>query len=125
MAKSRIEKPPADLPGSVELLVLTAVSTLGDDANGVAVFDLIQENFAHMRLAFGSVYTALERMTWKGYLKDRMGPPDPARGGRARKYFRLTGLGEAVLNATTEGLAGVASRRRPASLAPSEHTGSI
>jgi PadR family transcriptional regulator, regulatory protein PadR len=102
------QKIPNDLPGPIEMFVMTAIITLGDNAHGIAIFDLLQERLTHKKISFGSVYTALERLTWKGYLEDRMGEPEATRGGRARKYYRTTAVGQAVLKSTTDGLAAVA-----------------
>jgi len=106
--KKDAQKVPVDLLGPVELFVLTAVMKLGDEAYGMSVFDFIREHVPYKRISFGSIYTALERMTWKGYLEGRLGEPEPTRGGRARKYYRTTGLGEAVLKSTTESFRAIA-----------------
>jgi DNA-binding PadR family transcriptional regulator len=39
----------------------------------------------------------LERLEAKGLLASRMGDPTPERGGRSRRYFRVTGKGLAAL----------------------------
>jgi PadR family transcriptional regulator PadR len=78
---------PDDLLGPIEHLVMKAVMELGEnDAYGMEVFDTIGSGYPP--ISFGSVYTALERLTWKGYLETHMSEPEAARGGRARKYFR-------------------------------------
>jgi DNA-binding PadR family transcriptional regulator len=41
----------------------------------------------------GAVYTTLQRLEDKGFLKSRTGDPLPVRGGRARRQFKLTGAG--------------------------------
>ena len=47
--------------------------------------------------AVGAIHTALQRLEDKGLLVSRMGDPLPIRGGRARRYFRLTAAGAAAL----------------------------
>ena len=90
-----------DLLGPIEHLVVRAVKSLGDDtAYGMEVFETIQS--VYPKISFGSVYTALERLTWKGYLESKLGEPEPMRGGRARKYYRVTGEGKKVLDATSK-----------------------
>ena len=96
--KKNVTKAAQDLLGSVEELALAVVQKLGDDANGMSVFEEIKTIYPP--ISFGSVYTSLERMTWKGYLETRLGDPEPRRGGRARRYFRITKSGRAVLQAT-------------------------
>ena len=97
-------KVPVDLLGPIEHLVVRAVVALGDDgAYGMEVFEAIRAS-AYPPISFGSVYTALERLSWKGYLESDLGEPEPARGGRARKYYRVTGLGKKVLEFTHNAL---------------------
>jgi PadR family transcriptional regulator PadR len=97
--REKKQKAPEDLLGPIEHLVLKAVMVLGEDvAYGMSVFEAIRT--VYPPISFGSVYTALERLTWKGYLASRLGESEPTRGGRARKYFRVTGLGKRVLEAT-------------------------
>ena len=43
--------------------------------------------------AMGSVYAALERLEEKGLVTSRMGEATAERGGRAKRYFRLTDAG--------------------------------
>jgi DNA-binding PadR family transcriptional regulator len=38
----------------------------------------------------GSVYAALERLEAKGLVASSLGDPTPERGGRAKRYFRVT-----------------------------------
>jgi DNA-binding PadR family transcriptional regulator len=87
-----------DLLGPIEYLVLDAVIGLGDDAYGLSVFDLVRERYH--QITPGSVYTALERMTWKGYLSGEVVQAKEGKTGRPRKYYHATGLGRRVLATT-------------------------
>ena len=99
MAKA--PKAPLDLLGPIEHLVVRAVSALGEDtAYGMAVYEAIRSVYAP--ISFGSVYTALERLTWKGYLESRLGEPESTRGGRARKYYKVTSGGKKALEGTAQ-----------------------
>jgi PadR family transcriptional regulator, regulatory protein PadR len=100
MAKKKSESFPNDLLGTVELLVMKGVMACGDEAHGMAVFEAVRE--CYPRISFGSIYTSLERLTWKGYLEAKLGGPEPSRGGRARKYYKATGLGYKVAKATND-----------------------
>ena len=116
MAKKqkRAAPPVEEFLGFIEFLVLAAVLRLGDDhAYGMSVFEAIREN-AYPPISFGSVYTALERMTWKGYLEGELGNSEPVRGGRARKYYRVTGLGKKVLEANFGAMKNVMLIEKPA-----------
>lgn len=110
-AKKAATKEPEDLLGTVEFMVITAVTRL-DEAYGMSVFEAIQG--VYPRISFGSVYTTLERLAWKGYLTSEVGDPEPVRGGRARKYYRITGIGEKVLGSTNAIINGVKEIENPA-----------
>lgn len=83
---------PREFLGGVELLVLSALAQLGDEAYGVPICKTIEDGSGR-NVAVASVYAALERLEKKGYVKARIGEPSAERGGRARTYFRLTGQG--------------------------------
>lgn len=95
-------QPRETLLGPIEILIMRGVKALGDDAYGITIFDAVRTVYASM--SFGSVYTALERLTWKGYLESRLGEPEPMRGGRAKKYYRVTGPGTKALDSTLKSL---------------------
>ena len=51
------------------------------------------EEIISKEVALGSIYAALERLEAKGLVTSSMGDPNPERGGKAKRYFRLTGKG--------------------------------
>jgi DNA-binding PadR family transcriptional regulator len=81
---------------ALETAVLLAVAQLGDEAYGAAVRRDVSERRGH-DYAVGAIHTALQRLEDKGMLVSRTGDPLPIRGGRARRYFQLTGLGAQAL----------------------------
>lgn len=84
--------------GEFEFAVLLAVLQT-DDAYAVPIRALLEERTGR-RVARGALYTSLERLEVKGYLKSRMGDPTPERGGKPRRYFTVTPQGIRVLKAT-------------------------
>ena len=87
--------------GELELLVMLALVRLGDDAYGVSIRQEIERRSGH-DVAIGGVYAALVRLAEKRLVTSRVSDPLPMRGGRARKYWRLTAAGErAIRNAAT------------------------
>jgi PadR family transcriptional regulator, regulatory protein PadR len=78
--------------GEFELMVLLALIRLGDQAYGVPISREI-EQCSKREVALGSVYAALERMEDKGLVTSRLGDPTAERGGRAKRYFRVTAQG--------------------------------
>jgi len=78
--------------GGFELLVLSALIRLGDEAYGVPISKAIEESSGR-DVAIGSVYITLERLSRKGFVTSRRGEPTAERGGRAKTYFRITAKG--------------------------------
>ena len=73
-------------------MVLLALIRLVEDAYGVPISQAIEESTGRDVLV-GSVYAALERLEEKGFVSSRVGEPTPERGGRAKRYFRITARG--------------------------------
>jgi len=51
-------------------------------------------------VSLGSVYAALERLEAKGLVVSSLGNPTPERGGKAKRYFRITKEGLRQVHAT-------------------------
>lgn len=96
--------PKGEYLGELELLVLSAISLLGDDAYGVTIRREIQTRTGR-DAPMGVIYSALARLEQKGFVAFSLSDPLPVRGGRARKYARLTPAGARTLRTSTEGLA--------------------
>jgi len=92
------EMPKRSHLGEFELMILLALIRLGDDAYGVPISKELLETTGR-DVALGSVYAALDRLEHKEYVSSTLGDPTPARGGRAKRYFRVTpkGLREAKM----------------------------
>jgi PadR family transcriptional regulator, regulatory protein PadR len=82
--------------GEFEALVLMATMRLSNDAYGMRIHREIEER-ASRRCSFGALYTTLDRLEEKGYVSSRIGEKTAERGGRAKKYFRITAAGSAAL----------------------------
>jgi len=79
--------------GVFELLVLMAVSSCGKDAYGVPIRQAVEASRGR-EVSSGAVHTTLERLARRGFVTSRVGEATPARGGRPRRYYRLTRAGE-------------------------------
>ncbi len=82
--------------GEFEQILLLAVLRLGDEAYGVAIRAEI-ESCARRKTTPGALYTTLERLETKGLLAARTGEPTPERGGRAKRFYKVTREGHARL----------------------------
>jgi PadR family transcriptional regulator PadR len=78
--------------GQHELMVMLAVLRLGREAYGVPIATEIADRTGREML-LGSVYAILERLEAKGLVNARMGEATAERGGRAKRYFKLTAEG--------------------------------
>jgi PadR family transcriptional regulator PadR len=78
--------------GEFELIVLLALLRVGENAYGVPIARVIEE-ITGREAGIGSVYAALERLEQKGMATSSLGDPTPERGGRAKRYFRVTRAG--------------------------------
>jgi PadR family transcriptional regulator len=86
-----------------ELIAMLAVLRLGDDAYGVPIAREIEEQ-TKREVKLGSIYAALERLEEKGLVVSELGEPTRERGGRAKRYFHVTGQGMRRVRETRETL---------------------
>jgi DNA-binding PadR family transcriptional regulator len=85
-----------------ELMILLAVLRV-EEPYGVTIAREI-ESTAGRSVLLGAVYTALDRMEARGLVASRLGDPTTERGGRARRYFRLTERGLRAVKDTRRAL---------------------
>ena len=78
--------------GEFEYLLLTAAARLGDGAYGAAIRQEIEEATGR-DCSIGALYTTLDRLEAKGFVKTWMGDPTPQRGGRPKRMVRVTAKG--------------------------------
>ncbi|MCB1670582.1 MAG: PadR family transcriptional regulator [Gammaproteobacteria bacterium] len=82
--------------GEFEHIVLLTLIRLGDQAYGMSVRSKINQ-LIKRDISIGAIYTTLDRLEDKGYVKSRLGEATARRGGRAKKYFSVTASGRRVL----------------------------
>jgi len=78
--------------GEFEYLMLTAAARLGEDAYGAAIRQEIEDATGTL-CSLGALYTTLDRLEAKGFIKTWMGAPTPQRGGRPKRMVRVTAKG--------------------------------
>jgi PadR family transcriptional regulator PadR len=84
--------------GEFELLILTALMMLGENAYGMTIHEQVEKLADGVRAAsLGACYTTLDRLEQKGYARSWFSNPTPERGGRAKRFFEITGSGELAL----------------------------
>ncbi len=78
-------------------MVLMAVATAPEEADGIT----IRQKVAASRgrdVSSGAVHTTLDRLGHRGLVSSRQGDATPERGGRPRRFYRLTALGAKAID---------------------------
>lgn len=86
-----------------ELMVLLATLRVGDDAYGVQIAKEIEQTGGRSVL-LGAAYAALDRLERNGFVTSSVGDPTPTRGGRAKRFFRVTPRGIKAVKQTQQAL---------------------
>jgi DNA-binding PadR family transcriptional regulator len=89
--------------GELELMVLLTLVRLDEGAYGVPISKELAL-ITGREIALGSVYAALDRLERKGFVNSMLGDPTPERGGRAKRFVRITPAGLNALRKTRAAL---------------------
>jgi|ERR1019366_3287512 PadR family transcriptional regulator PadR len=92
-----------DYLGEFEHIVVLALLRLGEQAYGVTVRQEIEARIGR-DVSIGAIYATLDRLEAKGYVKSQLSDPTPERGGRSKRYFRVSAKGLAAVNRTHKAL---------------------
>jgi len=76
-------------------VLIAAAVRLGEGAYGAAIRAEIASSTGR-NCSLGALYTTLDRLESKGFLKTWMGEATPQRGGRAKRMVRVTPKGIAA-----------------------------
>lgn len=79
-----------------EEYVLLGVLKLGDDAYCVPILDQI-EKITRKKWSLGNIYIPLYRLEEKGFLESNLGEPTTERGGKRKRYYKVTAAGKEAL----------------------------
>jgi DNA-binding PadR family transcriptional regulator len=85
--------------GGFEHVVILALMRLREDAYGVTIRQEIEAR-TRRGVSIGAVYATLDRLERKGYVKSNFGEPTAERGGRSKRFFRVTSKGVTAVNRT-------------------------
>lgn len=81
-----------------EEMILLSIKRLKDNAYCVSIFDEIQR-ITQKKWTLGGIYIPLYRLEKNGYVKSRLGQPTAERGGKSKRFYRLTPKGLKSLEA--------------------------
>ncbi len=84
--------------GEFEQLVLLSILRLGPEAYGVTIGRELEER-ANRTVSRGALYTTLDRLEDKGFLRWKLAPGGDARGRVPRRSYTVTPRGVAALRA--------------------------
>ena len=87
--------------GEFEEIVLLTVAVLYNEAYGVAIIDEMEKRL-NRQVSIGALQTVLRRLENKGLLSSAFGEATKIRGGKRKRYFRLTQSGQEILNQTKD-----------------------
>ena len=82
--------------GEFEQMILLAILHLKEDAYGLAIRRELEAR-AGRKVTHGASYVTLDRMVNKGLLESELRDAEEARGGRAKRYFKVTDAGLVAL----------------------------
>lgn len=82
--------------GEFEELVMLTIAALMDDAYSVAICDELS-NHTGRSVRLGVVHSVLNRLEEKGLVESELGEPTKARGGKRKRFYKLTIPGKAAL----------------------------
>lgn len=83
--------------GEFEELVLLTVGVLFGEAYGVAIKEEIEAKH-NRKVSVGALQSALRRMEDKGFLLSELGESTKTRGGKRKRYFKITAHGKNALD---------------------------
>ncbi len=82
--------------GEFEEVVMLTVAILYENAYGITIKEEI-ENRMNRKVSVGAMRTALNRLEKKGLLKSEFGEATAVRGGKRKRYFKVTPHGKEAL----------------------------
>src|SRR5690349_17061457 len=89
--------------GELEQVVMLATLRAGDGAYGVSIHEAIRKATGR-DLTIGTIHKTLVRLEAKGLIASAMGEASPVRGGRAKRYYRVTPAGLKALKASIKAI---------------------
>ncbi len=87
--------------GEFEEIVMLTVAVLYGNAYGVTIKDDIEHRLKRS-VSVGAMRIALKRLEKKGFLKSEFGEATAVRGGKRKRYFKVTPFGKKALDESME-----------------------
>ena len=87
--------------GEFEEIVMLTIGILDQDAYGLAIKNEIEERLQRS-VSMGALHTALYRLEGKGFLVSQLGEATKKRGGKPKRFFKVTAPGQKALKEVME-----------------------
>jgi PadR family transcriptional regulator PadR len=87
--------------GEFEELVMLTVAVLYGEAYGVAIIDEMEKRLKR-KVSIGALQTVLRRLEKKGLLTSEFGESTRMRGGKRKRFFKVTRYGQKVIKQANE-----------------------
>lgn len=87
--------------GEFEEIVMLTVAILYENAYGITIKEDIETRLKRS-VSVGAMRTALNRLEKKGFLSSHFGEATASRGGKRKRYFRVTPEGKKALEYVME-----------------------
>ena len=87
--------------GEFEEVVMLTVAILYNDAYGISIKEEIERRLER-KVSVGAMRTALNRLEKKGFLDSEFGEATAVRGGKRKRFFKVTPLGKKALEQVME-----------------------
>jgi len=83
--------------GELEEVILLIVAILQENAYGVAITQEIELQL-NRKISISAVHATLHRLSEKGFVDSSMGGVTTDRGGRRKRYFKITASGSKIIH---------------------------
>lgn len=87
--------------GEFEEIVLLTVAILNGEAYGVSIIEEIEDRLER-NVSLGAIQTVLKRLEDKDLVKSEFGEATKVRGGKRKRYYKITADGRQVLSQTKD-----------------------
>lgn len=87
--------------GEFEEIVMLTIGILNESAYGVAIKNEIEDRLGR-KVSMGALHTGLYRLEEKGLLISHLGESTKKRGGKPKRFFKVTANGQLELKAVMD-----------------------
>ncbi len=87
--------------GEFEEIVLLTVAILNGEAYSLSIIEEI-ENRLNRSVSLGAIQTVLKRLEEKEMVSSEFGEATKVRGGKRKRYYKITASGQRILKETKE-----------------------